>query len=62
MNRRFLLAFAPALLVLPLSAQVPAATSAVVIKAVTDRADALYKVGETATFVINVTENGVAAK
>jgi cephalosporin-C deacetylase-like acetyl esterase len=65
MNRRFLLTIATALLPFVVSAQkpaAPAATPTLVLKAVTDRPDAIYKVGETVTFTVTATQDGAPSK
>lgn len=43
---------------LSVQAQAPKQEPVLVLKAATDRADALYKVGDTATFTIEATQNG----
>lgn len=74
MKRRILLSLFPVLLPFAVSAQqaAPAAPAtatapvavapALAFKAVTDRPEAIYKVGETVTFTITASENGAAAK
>ena len=55
--RRFTVALAA---VLTFSATVRAADPAVSLKVVTDREDAIYKVGEEAAFLISVSRGGAA--